>query len=62
MVQIIGLMIGVYVSMRCIEVFCFDPSRYSQMGTSRLMKLVAAGTLLVTALLTVLLLNTSGTT
>ena len=62
MIQIIGLMVGVYVSMRCIEVFCFNPVRYTTKATDTFMKLVAAGTFLVTALLTVLLLNTSGTT
>lgn len=61
MVQVIGLMVGVYVSMRCIEIFCFNPSRYSTKGISALMKLVAAGTLLVTVMLTVVLLTTSST-
>ena len=62
MVQIIGLIVGVYVSMRCIEVFCFNPTRYTTKGTDSFMKLVAAATLLVTTLLTVILLNTPGST
>ncbi len=62
MIQIIGLIVGVYVSMRCIEIFCFNPSRYTRKGTSVLMKLVAAGTLLVTVILTVFLMDTSSAT
>ena len=56
MVQVIGLMVGVYVLMRCIEIFCFNPSRYKTKGALSLIRLVAIGTLTTTAILVGILL------
>ena len=51
MVPAIGLIIGVYVLMRCIEIFCFHPDRYRTEGTDSFIKIVALGTLVATVAL-----------
>lgn len=60
MVPTIGLMIGLYIGMRCLEMFCSPKEHFANGGAHAFMLVVAAITLLANGFCLVELLLGSG--
>ena len=56
MIPILGVMVGAYIIMRCIEVFCFSQQRYTSPAAKLVMVFVAVAVAIVAGIASLALL------